>query len=151
MVDHNVLFDKVVAEAVKRYLELNPNLGTSLGLHEYDSLVTRLDKRYFENVEKFLDEVIEELREVDIEKLDTLRKIDYRVLMNSLKLYKRELREWPTFKMMPSGIFAVREYFTPLLTRTHLPREHVLYAIESRLTRVEDVVLASFEVVEEPY
>lgn len=53
--------------------------------------------------------------------------------------------------MMPTGLFIFGEYFTPLLMRSYLPREHVLHAIESRLARVEDIVLTPFEVVEEPY
>ncbi len=151
MVDYNLLFDKAVAEAVEKYLEMNPAMATNLGLHEYDSLVARMDRKWFDTVEKLLDEAIEKLREIKIEELDAVRRIDYRVLLNSLKLSKRELREWPTHKMMPTGLFMFGEYFTPLLMRSYLPREHVLHAIESRLTRTEDIVLAPFEVVEEPY
>lgn len=43
------------------------------------------------------------------------------------------------------------ELFTPLLTRSYLQRDHVLHSLESRLRRVEDIVLASFEVVDQPY
>ena len=45
MVDHNQLFDKPVSELLRQHLELNPVMATVLGLHEYDTLASRLDKK----------------------------------------------------------------------------------------------------------
>ncbi len=151
MVGYNTLFDKIVYDLVGRYLELNPAQGTSLGLHEYDTMVARMDRKWVEAVEKLVEEGIEKLREIDPDKLSGERRIDYRVLLNSLLYTKKQDEKWPIRKMMPVGLFALGEYFTPLLTRTYLPKQHVVKAIESRLTRVEDIVLAPFEFLEEPY
>lgn len=52
MIDYNLLFDKIVSEVIERYLELNPAIGTSLGLHEYDSLVARMDRKWYDTIEK---------------------------------------------------------------------------------------------------
>ncbi|MCD6196212.1 MAG: DUF885 domain-containing protein [Staphylothermus sp.] len=145
------VFDKLIHEMIGKYLELNPVMGTSLGLHEYDSLVVRIDKKWLEQVDKLLDEALEELSKINPENLDKARRIDYTVLVNSLKLSKKEMKEWPLIKMMPSGVFNFGEYFTPLITRSYLPREHVLFSIESRLVRAEDILLGPFELLEEPY
>ncbi len=145
------MFDKLVAKLVEQYLELNPVMATSLGLHEYDSLAPRLDKRWYDTAYMLVDEALEKLKEIDPGKLTGERRVDYKVLVNSLKLTKREFMEWPTHRMMPQGLLVFGELFTPILTRSYLPRDHVLHALESRLIRVEDVVLASFEVVDQPY
>ncbi len=149
--DHNRLFDHIVHDSLQRLLELNPLMGTQLGLHEYDAIVPRIDKKWVESLEKLMKETLDRLGEVDAEKLRGPRRIDYEVLVRGLRLELRELREWPLHKMMPYAAMMLGELFTPLLTRSYLPRNHVVYAIEARLSQLENVLLAPMELVEEPY
>lgn len=61
-------------------------MATALGLHEYDALAPRLDKKWYNTVYKLVDEALEKLREIDPERLTGEQRIDHKVLVNSLKL-----------------------------------------------------------------
>lgn len=151
MVDQNYLFDKIVNEIIRSYLDLNPLAGSYLGLHEYDYVVVRMDKKWLSEFQKTISDAVEKLREVRVEYLSSERRIDYEILYRGFKLTLRELVEWPTHKMIPYGLMYTGEHFTIFLTRPYLPRDHVLKSIESKLVHINDIVLAPFDLIEEPY
>lgn len=151
MTDQNYLFDKLINEIIRSYLDLNPLTGSYLGLHEYDFVIVKMDNKWYSQLLKTISEAIEKLSEIRAEDLKNERRIDYEVVIRGFKLYRRELIEWPLYRMIPYGLMNIGEHFTYLLTRPYLPRDHVLKTIEYKLMHIRDIALAPFELVEEPY
>ena len=145
------VFDAIIEAVIKDFLKLNPVLGTELGLHEYDLLVPDLSREKMELRITLIKKYIKELENIDKTKLTGIRAIDYDVVLARMKEFLVFLEDWPLWKMYPIGFETVGEMLLPFLIRDHLPLEHRLEAMESRLRSIDKVVLTSIENVDEAY
>ena len=144
-------FDSIIEAMIKDFLKLNPVLGTELGLHEYDLLAPDLSRESMELRITLIKKYIKELENIDKLKLTGIRAIDYDVVLSRMKEFLVFLEDWPLWRMYPVGFETVGEMLFPFLIRDHLPLEHRLEAMESRLKSIDKVILTSIENVDEPY
>ncbi|HDI02443.1 MAG TPA: hypothetical protein ENF93_02225, partial [Ignisphaera sp.] len=116
MVTHeDDVFDYLVAQFIKEYLEFNPIVGTHLGLHEYDSLIPEVSKDRMMWAIQRLEWFYNKFREIDSSKLTGFRRIDYEPVVRSVEEALILLRDWPTWRMYPIGFDTVGGAIYPLL------------------------------------
>lgn len=144
-------FDELIEELVIEIFKRNPGYATYLGLHEWDHLVPDLSRESIKEYITFLKTFIRKLEELDETALSGTRVIDYPVVLNNLKLQLVTLEEWPLWKMYPVGIETLGELIFPLLIGEHLPVEHRVMAIESRLKQMHKYVGNSIQAVDKPF
>ncbi len=144
-------FDVVVEEFISGTLRRFPNVGTSLGLHEWDVLVPDLSREGMESAITFYEGLLKRLESIDLSRLSKERAVDYVVLRNQVKSYLIQLRDWPTWRYYPVGFEYLGELIFPLLINERLPEEHRALAIYRRLEDVDRYLTASIKAVDEPY
>ncbi len=145
------LFDELVLKLIKDVLELYPTAGTHLGLHEYDLLLPKLSKEAMEKAIKLVEYYYKEFSSIDKEKLTGYRRVDYEPLLNGLVESMITLRDWPTWRMYPTGFMVAGEALYSLIIREHLPLEHRLNALYSRVKGLGKIIDESISAVDEPY
>ena len=69
MENENLKFSALADEIFKRYLDLNPQSGTGLGLHEYDGKICDFSKATIENDVKVYKEFLQKLSEINRDEL----------------------------------------------------------------------------------
>ncbi len=145
------LFDELVLKLIKDVLELYPTAGTHLGLHEYDLLLPKLSKEAMEKAIKLVEYYYKEFSSIDKEKLTGYRRVDYEPLLNGLLESMITLRDWPTWRMYPTGFMVAGEALYSLIIREHLPLEHRLNALYNRVKGLGKMIDESLSAVDEPY
>lgn len=145
--EFDALFESLVADYMKR----DPATATSLGLHEYDHLVPDLSREGTRGTIRLLEVYLEKFRALDESELTGPRPLDYRAVISLLEVTLIYLRDWGLWRMYPAGVETAGRLLFPLVVRKHIPLEHRVAALVSRLKALDKVALASVEAVDEPY
>lgn len=145
------VFDSLIESLISEYLDFNPLLGTYLGLHEYDPLMPNLSKDRFEYAIKRLEWYLNKFKSIDRERLTGSRKIDYEPIIRGIGEFLILTRDWPTWRMYPIGFDIVGRALFSILIRDHLPMEHRLFSLYSRVKGIEKAIMDSLNNVDEPY
>lgn len=130
-------FKQLSEEMLKDILELSPELGTSLGLHEpYDYLLpdgsTGGIIQNLQLMEKWTRRIN---NTVNYEELNDDNKIDWKVFEKSFELSKFSFYELRTHERNPDAFDLIGALLFIMLTRDYAPLEKRMDAIASRLEK----------------
>lgn len=143
-------FYELVEEYVMKYLKLNPIQATYLGVHEFDTLMPRGDKRGIYEQRNLLLEFKDAISEINPIKLSRITRIDYKIALDTIKLYLFYIDEWPLWRMYPFAGENIGEALFPLFMREFAPFSERLSSIISRIEKSPRYLKESMECLEEP-
>ena len=145
-------FDSLVEELARFAMESDPAMATSVGLHQYDHMLPDMSRRGMELKARKVEEFLKRLRAIDASRLTGFRVYDYEALARTLEYALIKLRDWPLWRMMPQGFsYGASAIFVLLLARGSVPRQHLLFALRSRVRGFAKLVEDSINAVDEPY
>lgn len=130
----NEKFEMLVDETFRKILEMHPEIGTYLGLHEYDDKLSDGSKESVLNEIRMISEIKQKLTEIDYNGLNAENKIDYRIFGMQLEEYEFYLTELQHWRKMPNAAEHIGESLFPLFARDYAPLEKRMRAIDSRLS-----------------
>jgi len=110
-----------------------------------------LSRERFEYVIKRLEWYLDKFKSIDHEKLTGYRRVDYEPIIRGIEEFLILTRDWPTWRMYPIGFDIIGEALFSILIRDHLPIEHRLFSLYSRVKGVEKAIMDSLSNVDEPY
>ncbi len=135
----NQHFESVAQNYIEQFLRMNPEWATSLGDHRYDH---RLGDYSLEGVERDLQFnriYLDSLAAIDVNRLSTVNRIDYKILRSNLQsmifgLDTLREYEWnPLFYNMGGAIYA-------LIARDFAPVKDRLLDVKERLNAIPSVI-----------
>lgn len=128
-------FDALSEEMFKRYLEINPENGTSFGLHEpYDYHLPHGGLERIYQTLRLMEDWSRKAHEIaKSSELSTEQKMGLRLLDQSIDLQRFVLEDYPFLKMWPDGLELTGNLLFMMFSRDYAPLEERVKAITSRL------------------
>ncbi|MEM2118694.1 MAG: DUF885 domain-containing protein, partial [Candidatus Bathyarchaeia archaeon] len=130
-------FEKIVNEALDKLLANNPDMATSLGLHDpYDYFLPNASTEQILADLKLMEQAVEKLKaSVNRDELNDQHKIDFEVLENALEQWKFRIYEQRTHELDPDALSQIGGLIFIMLTRNYAPLEKRIDAIASRIEK----------------
>ncbi len=129
--------------------KMYPGWASSVGFHDYDSVLTIPNDAQREKELKFIDEHLEMLHAFDKSELSESDRIDYQLIDNYLEGSKWEIKTFKSWEWNPSN-YNVCGGFAEMLANEQLPLETRLRSISKRLEKVPDFYEAAIENIKNP-
>jgi len=131
-------FHALCEEKFKRYLEMNPENGTALGLHEpYDYHLPHGGLDRIEETLRMMEDWSRKGHEIaESSELSTEQRICLRLLDQSIALQKFVMDDYAYLKMWPDGLELAGNLMFMMFSREYAPLEERIKAITSRLNEL---------------
>ncbi|MFQ6013744.1 MAG: DUF885 domain-containing protein [Thermoplasmata archaeon] len=126
-------FDRLAEEFFKSYIDRFPVLGTVLGLHEYDGLLSENSRAFYEETIQFGRETRARFEALEPEDLSGGRSLDRDVALYILDMGTFQLEEARSWESRPDGAEDLGGSLFPLFARTFAPFPTRLESITARL------------------
>lgn len=133
-------FDNLSKKFFHDTLKRNPVYATYLGIHRYDTLLPKEDRRAYENTIKTYKKFLHEFKKIKLEMLDFERRITCELAIHNLTLslfYLEELRQW---EKNPDIVSSIGDAIFPLFVRDFAPFEKRISCIIARLEKAEKII-----------
>jgi len=139
-VSMNDEFDALVNDVFYTFLEHRPDLGTALGLHQYDTDLPSGTQDFHLQYIQMIADFREKFREFEGEKLSPERNIDWKLMISILNIHyfnENTLRLWEKDPDISEMIgFAI----LPLFVREFSPLEDRINSITSRMEKFPQII-----------
>ncbi|MDX1534544.1 MAG: DUF885 family protein, partial [Thermoplasmata archaeon] len=126
-------FDQLAEAFFQSYVDRFPELGTVLGLHEYDTRVSETSRTFFEETIADVEKHRAAFNAIDPEALGGSRRLDRSVALYILDMAAFQLGEVRWWEMRPDGAEDLGEGLFPLFARTFAPFPERLESMTARL------------------
>jgi len=103
--DYNMEFEKLSKEYEKFLYKSFPTYGTTMGLPEYDALLSNPTPAFFARYEKKLKDFLAKVKAIPASKLDLDNKVDRAIAINLLMIEIKEMKDRPGWKRSASMYF----------------------------------------------
>ncbi|MFX1497253.1 MAG: DUF885 domain-containing protein [Promethearchaeota archaeon] len=115
--DENEKFEMIVHRGLEEYFKRNPRIAVKFGKEEYEKVVESGTKEHIEENLRWFSHWIDELKELDGEKLDFENQISLRAMeyYHNINLFMHE--EFPLWKKVPNGLEYIQEIIYLLFQR----------------------------------
>jgi uncharacterized protein (DUF885 family) len=131
-------FESITKEMIQKFLAKNPDLATSLGLHDpYDNLLPNAStQNLLENL-GLEEEWIKQLKDrVDYEELSQDHKLDWKIVEKSHEISLFAFHERRQFELNPDAFETLGGLIFIMFTRDYAPFEKRIDAIASRMEKI---------------
>lgn len=131
-------FDTLNDEMLKRYMEVNPDSATSIGLHDpYDYLLPHGGFKKIEDSMKILEEWSRMGHQMaEDSSLSLEQRVGLQLIDQSIALQRFAIDEYPMWKMFPDGLEIPGALLFLMLSRDYAPFEVRAKAMASRLSEL---------------
>ncbi|MGD8506499.1 MAG: DUF885 family protein, partial [Candidatus Bathyarchaeota archaeon] len=131
------MFEKLSKETLDKFLEMNPDFATFLGLHEpYDFLLPNGSTEAFVENLRLLEEWIKRLNEtIKKDELNEDNRIDWEVIEKSYEQFKFSFYEQRTHELNPDALEDIGALVFIMFSRDYAPLEKRVEAIAARLEK----------------
>lgn len=132
-------FESLSHHYIEQFLRMNPEWATYLGDHRYDHLLNDYSVAAVERDLEFTRSYLDSLAAIDVDRLGTANKIDYKILRENLQSMVFQLdtlreHEWnPRVYNIGGAIYA-------LTAREFAPLKDRLLDVKERLTAIPSVI-----------
>ncbi|MFQ5510476.1 MAG: DUF885 domain-containing protein [Candidatus Krumholzibacteriia bacterium] len=131
-------FEKIAADFIEKYLEMNPEAATALGDHRWDH---RMDDYSLAGVKAnlaFNKATLDVLEEIDPARLGEINRVDYHILRNQVEETIFRLETLREYEWNPL-VYNVGGAIYNLLVRDFAPLKDRLRSVEQRLRQLPGV------------
>jgi len=115
--DENKKFEEIINRGIEEYFKRNPRVAVMFGKEEYEKVIESGTKEHIEENLIWFGEWIEELKHLDIEKLNFDNRISLKYMEYSHKIDQFKHEEFPLWKKYPNGFEYFQEIVYLLLQR----------------------------------
>ena len=131
-------FEIITKETIKKFLAKNPDLATSLGLHDpYDHLLPNASTLNLRENLGLEDEWIKQLKgRVNYEELSQDNKLDWKIIEKSHEISLFNFHERRQYELNPDAFETIGGLIFIMLTRDYAPFEKRIDAIASRMEKI---------------
>ncbi len=126
-------FDRLAEEFFQFYVDRFPELGTALGLHEYDTRISENSRSFYEENIQLAHKYRDKFAAVDPGDLSGGRLLDRDVGLYTLDMSAFHLEEGRSWEQRPEGAEGLGDGLFPLFARTYAPFPTRLESITARL------------------
>ena len=133
--DENKKFELIVNEGMEEYFKRNPRIAISFGKEEYEKEVESGTKEHIEENLKWFSQWIDELKQLDIEKLNFENKISLKAMEYYHNINLFMYGAYPLWKKEPNGLAYFQESIFLLFQRKG-PTTDVAEVIIAYLTKL---------------
>jgi uncharacterized protein (DUF885 family) len=135
MVDENQKFENIVKRGLEEYFKRNPRVAVNLGKEEYQNEVKSGTKEYLEENLKWFGQWVDELKQLEGEKLNFENRISIKALDYCYTLNLFMYEDFSLWKRKPNGLEQFQQTIFLLFQRKG-PTTDVAEAIISHLTKL---------------
>ncbi|MDQ3022058.1 MAG: DUF885 domain-containing protein [Bacteroidota bacterium] len=136
----NDIFEEFSNEFFKTYLEINPQAGTHLGLHEYDGKVADVSENGIKKEIQIYKELYRKLRKINHEELSSINRYDYDVAKWAIESELFDLEEIKSYKKNPMIYVLMFSGFDKYLSMDYAPFEDRLRSIINIIDKIPEVL-----------
>jgi uncharacterized protein (DUF885 family) len=129
--------------------KINPDWATSVGYHNYDSVLIVPDSAAAQVSLAFAQQQMDSLKAFDLQALNDANKIDYQLMENYLQSVQWAINEQKSHEWDPSS-FNVSNTFAFILNENYAPLESRLRNFAARLQRVPAYYEAAKKQIKDP-
>ncbi len=147
-------FYQKVEEFLYEYIEINPVVGTYLGIHEYDHLLPkggwdglRAEEAFTRKFKNWLSDFSES---IDLESAPVDIRVDVALLRQTIRLWEFYMYRWKLWAKYPSAPDTISSSVFILFGREFAPYEIRLESIISRIEKAPEYLNRSKEILVEP-
>src|SRR6218665_810037 len=145
----NATFEQHKKHFVDDLWLMYPGWATSVGFHDYDSVLTIPNAEQRKKELAFINEHLNLLHKYDKATLSESDQIDYQLIENYLEGSKWEIETFKSWEWNPSN-YNVCGGFAEMLANEQLPLEKRLKNISERLEKVSDFYSAAKKNIKNP-
>ncbi len=131
-------FEKLAADFIQKYLEMNPEAATALGDHRYDNRLNDYSMAGVKESLAFNKLTLGALGKIDPAKLSEANRVDYYILRNQVEETIFQLETLREHEWNPLA-YNVGGAIYNLLVRDFAPLEERLHSVKERLKLVPEV------------
>ncbi len=132
-------FESLANNYINNLLKLNPEWATNLGNHEYDHKLNDYSADGIKNELKFNRVYLDSLSAIDVSKLNTNNRIDYKILRFNIKSTIFQLDTLKVYEWDPRT-YNVGGAIYSLLARKFAPIKNRLLNVKSRIKEIPNVL-----------
>ncbi|MFX1254040.1 MAG: DUF885 domain-containing protein [Promethearchaeota archaeon] len=133
--DENQKFEELINKRMEEFFKHNPGIATYLGKEEYEKEVEPGTKEHIEeNIERF-GQWIDEIKQLDFEKLNLDNQLSVKVMENSHAITVFMYEAYPLWKRMPNGLDTIQMIIFILFQRKG-PTPSVTEVIIAQLSKL---------------
>jgi uncharacterized protein (DUF885 family) len=132
-------FERVANSYIDTYLQMNPELATSLGEHRYDGRLNDYSKAGVEKAIAFDQKLLEQLSTMDPSHLNRDNKVDYMILRNQAEGEIFQLQELREYEWNPL-VYNLGGAIYYLVARDFAPFEDRMRNVGERLEQIPAVL-----------
>ncbi len=143
-------FDAFVQEAFDWFMDFNPVMATSVGIHTRDHLLPRAGYEAQMELIRKEREVLERLRGFDARALSPSKRVDYGVMRSGLRLILFDDEELRIWESRPTGVEDLSDGLFLLFMRNFAPLPKRMESIIGRLERAPKFLEDSRTAVRKP-
>jgi uncharacterized protein (DUF885 family) len=135
-------FEKLAAEYIAAFIEMNPERATTLGDHRFDGRLNDYTLDGIKRERAMTEKYLTELNKIDFSKLSKINNIDARILRHNLESRLFQIDTLREYEWNPL-VYNVGSAINSLISRDFAPLKERLASARSRLEQIPKVVAAA--------
>jgi uncharacterized protein (DUF885 family) len=136
----NDKFQKYAESLYNKLLELDPQKGTYLGLHEYDGRIAEVSEARIKEETRAYQELLRELSEIDRNSLTALNKFDFDLAEWALKSALFSIQELQHYKLNPMTYAFMFGQLHSYVSRDYAPFEERVKSIIAIISLIPEAL-----------
>jgi len=146
----NKNFDKLVKEFFNLSVKRNPDMGSFIGLHQYDDKLPNESRETYIEDGKIMRRYLKRFRRIDASRLSEERKLDRELVIHELRLgiFFNSLRLWECNPDITDGFGSI---LFLLVVRDFAPIEKRMLSVIKRLEKIPKSLEATKKRIRRPY
>ncbi|MFX1255647.1 MAG: DUF885 domain-containing protein [Promethearchaeota archaeon] len=133
--DENQKYQEISKKIVEIVFKYNPNIAAYLGKEEYEKEVSSGTREYYEEFVTQFTQAINELKQLDVTKLNLDNRLAFNVLEKSHAIFQFLHETFPLWKKVPLGVDDIQTTIFVLLQRKG-PTNHVAEVVIAQLSKL---------------
>lgn len=148
MSDSNLEFKNFSEELFSKYMELYPQSGSSLGLHEYDGKISGTSMQSILNEIASIKNLLRKADNIKYEELTTENKFDYEVSVWGLESDLFELEEMQSYKKNPMHYAFMFSDLHNYISRDYAPFEERIKSVIKIINKIPEALKDAEQLLE---
>jgi len=136
-------FSRLKSEYIKKYLELDPGEGSSIGLHEYDGLISSETIEEYDNNIRIMKDFLERFHSVNKAELSSEDKYELDASIWSIEARLFDLEEIQSYKKNPMHYAFTFSGLHNYISREYAPFDDRLKSVVSIMKMIPDILKAA--------
>ncbi|MBL8008848.1 MAG: DUF885 family protein, partial [Ignavibacteria bacterium] len=144
----NEIFEELTEEIFLKLLELSPQQGSGLGLHEYDGRVGDISLKGIENEKKVFRDFLKRLSDTDREKLSSGNKLSYDIAVWGLESSLFDYDVIQSYRKNPMNYAFMFSDIHNYISRNYAPFDERLKSVINIIDKIPESLKTAEEILD---